>query len=293
MRISHLLPAALFLLPMALHAQSTDAPTRMPQVTSSSILSEEQPTGPTGRPEWTSARRFSTTRVYIQKNPWEMGVEQWWRVRDFRDNTVGHLFQQEFEIGLPGRMQADFYENWVMDGRGHARHHDFAVELRWAVADWGMIPLNPTLYGEYKFVDPSQGPDVYELKLLLGEQLLPRLHWGLNAVYEQEIGGARTTEFQISQGLSYSLIDGKLGAGVEMKWINESERDARGDAANKFLIGPSVQIRPTPNTHIDLVGLFGTNQESPNFEGFIVFGIDFGRIDNTGSHYAPASLRSN
>jgi hypothetical protein len=41
MRISHLLPAVLLLLPVALHAQSTDAPTRMPQVTSSSILSEE------------------------------------------------------------------------------------------------------------------------------------------------------------------------------------------------------------------------------------------------------------
>jgi hypothetical protein len=38
-------------------------------------------------------------------------------------------------------------------------------------------------------VDANQGPDVYELKLLLGEELAPRWHWGFNGVYEQEVGG--------------------------------------------------------------------------------------------------------
>ncbi|HET6410290.1 MAG TPA: hypothetical protein VFG14_20535 [Chthoniobacteraceae bacterium] len=64
-------------------------------------LSEERPVGPTGRPEWTSARRFTTTRVYIQKNPWEIGVEQWWRIRDKRDDSIENLFIEEVEIGLP------------------------------------------------------------------------------------------------------------------------------------------------------------------------------------------------
>ena len=279
----------------ALHAQTATsqvaAPqTRLPEVLSSSVLNEEQRIGPTQRPEWTSRRRFTTTRVYIQRDPGEVAVEQWWRVRDFRNGTVGHLFQQEVEIGLPWRMQLDLYENWVSDDQGRSRHNDFAVELRWALADWGVIPLNPTLYGEYKFVDPGQGPDVYEFKLLLGDQLLPRLHWGLNAVFEQEVGGARTTEFQVSQGVSYSLIDSRLGVGMEMKWISESEKAARGDSVSKFLIGPSVQVRPSKNTHLDLVALFGTNQAAPSVEGYVVFGINFGKV---GGHYSPTSLRSN
>ena len=41
---------------------------RMPTVTAldSSLLTEENALGATGRPEWTSARRFPGTRVYIQ-----------------------------------------------------------------------------------------------------------------------------------------------------------------------------------------------------------------------------------
>jgi hypothetical protein len=141
-------------------------------------------------------------------------------------------------------------------------------------------------------VDPANGPDVYEFKLLLGQQLAPRLHWGLNVAYEQEIGGARTTEWQVNQGISYSVIDGVLGVGVEMKYVDESERGSRGKPERKFLIGPSVQIRPTKNTHLDLVATWGTNEDAQNFEGFIVFGYEFGKV--TGErHYEPTSLRSN
>ena len=83
---------------------------------------------------------------YIQKDPWEIGFEQWWRVRDKRDDTVEHKSQEEIEIGLPYRMQLDIYLDWFADGDSRARYSDVAFELRWALADWGKIPLNPTLY---------------------------------------------------------------------------------------------------------------------------------------------------
>jgi hypothetical protein len=256
-------------------------------------LAQNEPVGPTGRPEWTSARRFTTTRVYIQKDPWEIGVEQWWRFRENRDNTVQNKFQEEIEIGLPYRMQADIYLDWFADGAGHAYYGGVAFELRWALADWGRIPLNPALYAEYKIVDPSVGPDVYEFKLLLGQQIVPRLDWGLNVVFEQEIGGSRTTEWQVSQGISYTILDQKLSAGVEMKWVNESERDSRGQAENKFLIGPTMQWRPTKNTHLDLTCMWGTNGDAPRIESYVIFGFDFGKIGGAPSHYKPTSVRSN
>ena len=152
--LPRLLLALAVLLPAALHGQSR--PARLPEVTiTESGPRENRPADATGRPEWTSARRFSTTRVYIQKAPWEIGVEQWWRVRDKRDGTVQHKFQEEIELGLPYRMQLDIYVDWFADGDSRARYADTAFELRWAPADWGKIPLNPALYAEYKIVDPK------------------------------------------------------------------------------------------------------------------------------------------
>ena len=292
----HLIPASLvFAFTAALsfaERPSIEVPAMVVIGGAQSGPAEEQPADETGRPNWTSHRRFGTTRVYIQKAPWEIGIEQWWRVRDNRDGTVQHKFQEEIEIGLPFRMQLDIYGDWFADGDSRAQYGDTAFELRWAMADWGRIPLNPTLYAEYKVAADGEDPDVYEFKLLLGEQLAPRLHWGLNVAFEVEMAHDRTREWQVSQGLSYSVIDDVFGVGIEMKWVNESVRLGRGDAENKFLIGPSVQWRPTHNTHIDLVALWGTNRDAQNFEGFVIFGIDLGKIGGE-SHYAPASVRSN
>jgi len=56
------------------------------------------------------------------------------------------------------------------------QHQGIQVEGRWALAEWGKLPLNPTLYGEWKFNDHN--PDAYEVKLLLGDDIAPRLRPG-------------------------------------------------------------------------------------------------------------------
>ncbi|NDF00962.1 MAG: hypothetical protein EB034_22240, partial [Verrucomicrobia bacterium] len=139
------LPALLALLTagltMAQAAESTNQVIRLPDMTVfGSVLpvaSEEVKVGEYERPEWTLHRRFPTTRVYVQKEPWEFGFEQWWRGRFFRNGTQMHKFQEEFEIGLPKRMQLDLYENWTSNEKGQMRQLSHAVELRWALADWG------------------------------------------------------------------------------------------------------------------------------------------------------------
>lgn len=265
----------------------------MGRTAAASGLDEERPIGETGRPEWTSARRFHGTRVYIQKEPWEVGVEQWWRIRHKRDGSIQHRLQEEVEIGLPYRMQFDLYGNIEGDNEGKFRFDNFAVELRWALADWGKIWGNPTLYGEYKFVDRNNGPDVYEAKLLLGDELAPRWHWGVNFVWEAQIGGDREHEFMVTSGVSYSVIDSKISVGVETNYDRVTARNARGDDENIFLIGPSIQFRLTDHLHIDCNCLFGTNKDSPRQEGFLVVGYDFGPKSTSGEHYNPISTRSN
>lgn len=273
-------------------AQTPAATTRLPEVgvAGSPTVAEETPVGPYAQPEWTMLRRFPTTRVYVQRAPWEVEVEQWWRGRFFKDDTAKHLMQSEVGVGLPGRFQFDLYENWIIDDDGNSRHHDVATELRWAPADWGKIPLNPAFYGEWKFVDDTQGPDVFEIKLLLGEELAPRWHWGLNLVWEQEVGQERATELAWSQGVSYSLIDSCLGVGAEMKFTHETVQDNRSDAEIKFVIGPSVQWRINQRLHLDVSPLFGVTDESPRVEAYAILALDIW-APSRDSHYAPTSLR--
>lgn len=268
----------------------------MPGTTStgfSSVLSEETPVGETQRPEWTGARRFTATRVYIQKEPWEVGVESWWRIKHKRDGTLAHRLLEEVEIGLPWRMQLDLYNDIEGDDTGAFHYQSFNVELRWALADWGKLWGNPTLYGEYKFADEHWGPDVYEVKLLLGDQIASRWHWGVNFVWEAEVGGEREQEFQVTGGLSYSLIDGKVGIGVEAFYDRDSVKGERGDAANIFAVGPSLQLRLTNRMHLDLNCMFGTNEDSERQIGYIILGYDFGPGGHAERQFNPISGRRN
>lgn len=188
---------------------------------------------------------------------------------------------------MPYRFQLDLYENVENPANGTTRHAGNQIEARWAFADWGRIPLNPTLYAEWKF--NGAAPDAYELKLLLGEQLAPRWHWGFNLFYEQETGGARATELGFSQAVSYSAIDSKISVGIEMNFEHTTEKGFRSDPAIEFLVGPSIQWRPTPRTHLDLVPLFGTSRDSPWVEPFIVFGIELGTGAESKETKAPVS----
>lgn len=260
------------------------------KTTTGSTLAEEAMVGPYNQPEWTQHRRFSTTRVYLQQEPWHVGIEQWWRVRQYDDGPEKHLFIEEIEIGLPYRLQLDLYYDWVHEDH-ETQTKDFAAEIRWALADWGVIPLNPTLYAEYKWTDEDYGSDVYEFKLLLGEDFAPRVHWGLNLVYEAETDGEKAREYAVTQGISYTIIDQILSAGVEMQFKYENVAGERDNGEHKFQVGPSLQWRPTARTHVDLVGLFGCTSDSPDFEGFVVLGFDFGKIGGGGEdhHYKPVS----
>ena len=251
-------------------------------------LREEAPIGAYGQPAWVKSRRFATTRVHIQRDPWEVSFEQWWRGR-LNGGDWSHRFQEEIEIGLPGRFQIDLYEDWTLED-GEADHLDFAAEVRWGLADWGVIPLNPALYLEYKWTDPSRGGDVIEPKLLLGTEIVPGLHYGLNFVYERELSGEEAEEFQITQGLSYSVIDEVLGVGIEAKYVRETVKGERSNPEHKFQLGPSLQWRPRQNVHLDLVALAGLNEEAPDLETWLVFGIEFGGGSGPSVH-APVSGR--
>jgi hypothetical protein len=234
------------------------------------VLRQDMPVGPYNQPEWTMQRSFSTSRVYVRP-PGTLSFNHFWTA-EFKDGEVEHSFREEVEIGLPYRLQLDLYQNWKIE-HGDAFYKGSSVELRYALANWGKIPLNPTLYGEWNFNDAA--PDKWELKLLLGETFGRRWNWAGNFTYEQETGGEREQEVAVSSALTYALIDQTLNAGVEMLWERKTSKDTRGDPENEFLIGPSVNVRPTRFSFITVAPLFGTTDDSPDAEVFVIAGFNF------------------
>ncbi len=247
---------------------------------------EDKPDGAFGQPEWVEQRRFSLTRVYVQKDPWEMGVEQWYRGRTFDGGRVTQRSITEFEIGLPYRLQMDFYEKAIHDNSDDKgwQQDEFAVELRYALADWGVIPLNPTVYVEYAFA--HEGSDILESKLLFGDDFGQGWHWGVNFIHETQVWGDRTHEFAVSGGISKTIVDSCFSIGAEGKWAHAT------DSKSEFILGPSVQWRPTDNTHLDVVALAGLTDSAPNSEVWLIFGFDFGGSSGSGG-YKPTTLSGN
>jgi len=245
-----------------------------------SAFGQTVPVGPYHQPQWTTQRAFSTTRVYVRP-PGSLEFVQYW-TPEWKGGGSEHAFREELEIGLPHRFQLDFYQNWGIDDESKSFYKGSSVELRYALADWDRIPLNPTLYAEWAFNDAV--PDVWELKLLLGETFARRWNWAANLVYEQETGGTRETEIAFSTALN---------VGFEALAERKTEQGSRSRPEYELLVGPSINVHPTRNSFVTVAPLFGKTKDSPDVELFVVAGFQFSfggpRREREGPQ-APASM---
>ncbi|MGH8094824.1 MAG: hypothetical protein ACREIF_15350 [Chthoniobacterales bacterium] len=226
-----------------------------------------------------------------------------------------HNFTQEVEIGLPYRFNAAL-ETSVEAFSGTAQVSSFSLEARYAFADWDKIPLNPTLFSEFKFgigdilhdegaptpprrfgpggFDMSQSlPDSSEVRLLLSEEFFGRIEWALNTFFEQELGGDRGREWGLAQTVVTPVLlpNEELKVGIETLFRSFSDKTSRGTPYNSVVIGPTIGWKPTRSTRFDLSPLIGVNEKSPQLEMFAVFSVLFG---GGGGHEseAPASTRN-
>lgn len=237
-------------------------------------LREEDRIGAYRQPRWTSHRRFGETRVYVRP---EGEVEfEYWLLPEFsaEGGPAEITSQYELEFGLPNRFQLDLYVVSHQTGNdGPSVFDEKKFEVRYALADWGVIWGNPTIYLEWAAKDMS--PDAVEAKLLLGDELAPRWHWGSNLVYEVETGGDREHNYEWTGGISYTVEDEKLSIGAEFKAAMADTRQDRGNFEEQLLVGPSLQYRPSPRSHIDLAPLFGVTDDSPDAKIYLIFGYEF------------------
>ncbi len=144
-------------------------------------LREEDRIGTYGQPRWTASRRFPTTRVYVI--PEGKAEVEWWMRYSFpvANATSQREVRNYYEVGygLGHRLQFDFYV--VTEQKGHGENAKIEllreqVELRYALADWGKLWGNPTLYVEWQ--RRNGGHDWVEGKVLIGGGLGPGWHGG-------------------------------------------------------------------------------------------------------------------
>src|SRR6476620_8678964 len=110
---------------------------------------QEVPSAYVAPPAFSRSRFSDTVNAYVLP-PWAFFFGELFEGQGFRHGPPDYLFTQEIEMGLPYRFNiAAETELERFNGGGGVQ--TVSLEARWALADWNKIPLNPTIFAEYKF----------------------------------------------------------------------------------------------------------------------------------------------
>jgi hypothetical protein len=181
-----------------------------------------------GAPAAFSESRFAPlTNAYVLPSG-EIYSALIYELDDVHYRLPDNHFTLETEMGLPYRTNIAI-ESDIEHYDGITQDSTVSFELRHAFADWDVIPLNPTVFAEYKIGigdvlhdegAPTPGkkfgphgfdksdpiPDGYETRLLLSEEFFHRIEWALNFFFEQEIEGDRGREWGIANSIVTPIL---------------------------------------------------------------------------------------
>jgi hypothetical protein len=282
------------------------------------ITGEEVPSSYGATPGFSRSRFSNVTQAYVLP-PGAVFAGLIYQGDALRFNRPDHMLTPEIEIGLPSRFGIAF-ENSIENHRGRTQERSFSIEGRYALADWNKIPLNPTVFVEYKagsgdilhdegppekmgkgeaqeFLEEHMPlPDAVEVRLLLAQDFGNDFEWALNSFFEQEVGGDRGREVGFAQSLMFPILlpNERLKVGAEMQFTSFTDAGIReGDESPSYrcVIGPTIAWKPSKNTRLDVSPLFGVTDDSPRVSVFVVFSMLFGGLESPQAE-APASTRN-
>src|ERR1700682_613003 len=192
------------------------------------VTGEEVPSSYGATPGFSRSRFSNLTKAYVLP-PGAVFAGLIYQGDALRFNRPDHMLTQEIEIGLPGRFGLAF-ENSIENHRGRTQERTASVELRYALADWNVIPLNPTIFVEYKsgaghilhdegppaplgkgeaeafLMEHKPLPDSFEVRFLFAQDFSNQVEWAANIFVEQEVGGDRGREVGFAQGLMLRIL---------------------------------------------------------------------------------------
>ena len=284
------------------------------------VTGEEVPSAYGATPDFSRSRFSNLVNAYVLP-PGAVYAGLIYQGDALRFNRPDHMLTQEIELGLPYRFGVAV-ENSVENFRGRTQERTFSIEGRYAFADWNKIPLNPTIFAEYKFgighilhdegppapLAPGEAeefiaenkplPDAFEVRLLLAQDFGENVEWAANIFFEQEIGGDRGREFGFAQSFMIPIIlpRERLKVGAEMQYTAFTDvglrQDPGGSPSYRVVIGPTIAWKPSKNTRLDISPLFGVTHDAPRASVFVVFSMLFGPGGESEHAEAPASTRN-
>ncbi len=254
--------AAVFL-PQSLRAQSADQ--------SGVIVTANELPSAYGAPPAFSRTRFSpTTTAYVLPPGGWLAATIWEGDWLRHGVSTDHNITQEFEVGLPHRfgIAAEFDANVFEDTR---QAKSISLEARYALADWNKIPLNPTLFFEYKF---GIGQVLHDEKIgVSGEGDMPppdelrrKLSGSHHSRRAQEDDMGDEDEAEFPRDLP-DAVEGRLllaqdfGEHVEWAFNAFFEQEVSGDRGREWGFAQTINI---PVTHDEKVKV-GVEMEYKNF----------------------------
>ncbi len=251
---------------------------------------DELPSAYGAPPDLSHGRISTLTKSYVLA-PFSVELEAGYEAAVFDHGPPGHVFRQEVELGLPARITVGL-QNTVEHFEHDTRDASFALEARYAFANWEKLPLNPTFSTEYRFGLAHHLSDSSEFALLLTHDFPHQIEWALNAFLDQEWGGSCETSGGFAQSVEIPVLlpEEKLEAGIEMEYHSASE-PGDSDSGKGFAVGPTVVWRPTRSARFDIASLFGCSDHAPAARIFAVLSFSIGSGADNDSE-APASVRA-
>ena len=227
--------------------------------------------GEYNQPLWSTIRMIPSTRVYVMNPPGTGMYEKWFDIRDRRNGPAQIRMRDEFTFGLGKRLQVDLYSHTVYDGEAGNKTfawRGFSWEVRYALADWGKIWGNPTLYFEHKLLNGNMG---IEPKLLLGDNLGTNGIWGLNLIYEANLAPTREgQEREYAGTASYGyILNNDITVGASTMYRNNDGN------STELYIGPLLQYRFNGRTSLSIEVMPGLTQESKSSRSTVILAWRF------------------
>lgn len=224
-----------------------------PQTNTVVVTGEELPSA-YGAPPGVSRTRFSPSVTAYVLPPWCFYTGAIWQ-SDISGSPPFHQFTQEVEMGLPGRFGVAGELTWQrFNGGGDTR--SISLEARYALADWNKIPLNPTLFLEYKFgtgriIKPEGGEEEEDMdepaRVLMRKQKI-----GTHFHAAQDEGDDMEEEHKdLPDAAEFRLLLAQdFGEHVEwaMNWFFEQE--VGGDRGREWGFAQSAVVPLTKNERL-------------------------------------------
>ncbi|MFL6538227.1 MAG: hypothetical protein ACJ8JD_08635, partial [Chthoniobacterales bacterium] len=260
MRLRHRIVALAFTIGLCSLASAQQAVTTSTTATSDVIVTGEEVPSAYGAPAGFSRSRFSPTVTAYVLPPGVVMAATIYEGDALRHEKPDHRFTQEIELGLPYRFNVAM-EAELQAFAGEMQATTVSLEARWALADWNKIPLNPTIFAEYKFgvgdllhderVPEDMGeedigpPEKLQLKLMKLGNLTARHHPTVRHQDEDEGGDE---EADLEGRTIPDAVEGRLllaqDFGEHIEWALNGfiEQEVEGDRGREIGFAQSIMV---------------------------------------------------